>query len=225
MSIQRAFGFGLLLLVATATAQNKVPWKLIKSGPNCKATNFSEQVIRTPQAFEDYWPSTQGTVLPPKGLDWSNSVLIAINLGHRGSRAYTARVLSVVQEGDETVVNWVETMPSPRMLQRIQKASPYVIVSIPPPSGPVVFKGKVEQQGAQFTDGNAFSIKAYLSGGHCMVKAESSAVLEDEAGFNALLTKMFGPARRNRTTEGFLEVSLRGHLFGPVPNARLQRCR
>ena len=103
-------------------------------------------------------------------------------------------IVSVVQEGGQTVVTWRERIPSAKAIQRAQASSPYVIASIPAGSGPVVFRGIVDDPGNPYSAGNAFPIQKFLSGGHSLIKDEAFRMVNDESAIKDLWSVAFGAA-------------------------------
>jgi hypothetical protein len=216
MSSNRVLGLCLLIIAGSAHAQSEISFRLIKGGPVSKATSPSQTVIRTSDAFDAYWSKNFGVSAKPKGIDWSNSELVAIHLGHRGSRSFSVRVTTVEKVGGETVVNWSERIPGAKALQRSQQASPYVIVSIPTSSDPVAFRGHIEEIGKPFSDGNAFPIKKLVSGGYCVVRNESFRVIDDAQSLNETWSAAFG-SRSRPPSPDFNKVRLVAIFLGQCP--------
>jgi len=152
------------------------------------------KVFRSPEQFAEYWSPVFGAALMPKRIDWGRNELVAVHLGHRGSYGYQVSVISVVREGGDTVVNWCERLPVGSAAVHVRPSSPFVIASFPIQPGKVLFRGVVLDPRSPFGSGNAYPIQTFLSGSHCLLKTETTAVLSDRKALTDLWLSAFGRA-------------------------------
>jgi hypothetical protein len=149
-------------------------------------------VFRGPEEFANYWRDNFGDAAMPKGIDWHDSELVAIHLGHRGSLGYDVRIVSVTRIGDDTLVKWVERLPIVNGVPRARPCSPFVIASFERQRGKVRFEGGVEDPRKPFASTDAFPKETFLSGGHSLMANEYTTVISDGKGMAEVWTNAFG---------------------------------
>ena len=177
-----------------APAQTSVPWATVASGFESNAAKANHKVFRTPDQFANYWTMNFGTAGMPNSIDWTRSELVAIHLGHRGSSLYQARVLSVTRVGDDTVVSWFERLPPAKNVVRAHPSSPYVIISFPAQPGRVLFHGSIQDPDKPYATGDAYPRQTFLSGSHCLMAKETTAVITDSRSMAEFWAIAFGKA-------------------------------
>ncbi|HLK14152.1 MAG TPA: protease complex subunit PrcB family protein [Fimbriimonadaceae bacterium] len=194
MSIRTSAVLFLAGLALAAHGEQFLQFRTVKGGTNCRVTQAEHKVLRTPEEFANYWSDAMGSTPLPKGLDWSKNELVAVHLGHRGSFGYQISVRSVARVGDATVVHWVERVPMTNSDKRAAQTSPYVIVSFPSQPGKVRFEGSVEDPRHPYDTGDAYPKLIFLSGGHCLMKSETTYLISSKKEMADMWRVGFGRA-------------------------------
>jgi hypothetical protein len=194
MSTLRPVVFFLLAATAGARADTTLPFATVKGGSASNASKPMHKVFRSSEEFANYWAATFGAAPMPKRIDWTRSELVAIHLGNRGSYGYQITVLSVARVGEDTVVNWCERLPAGAGATHARPSSPYVIASFPIQPGKVLFRGVVQDPRKPYGSADAYPIQTFLSGAHCLLKTETTAVLSDRKAMTDLWATAFGSA-------------------------------
>ncbi|NIN49936.1 MAG: protease complex subunit PrcB family protein [Gemmatimonadales bacterium] len=106
-------------------------------------------VIRSATELKTFWIEVAGPRMPPPELplvDFSESLVIAVAMGRRGTGGHDIRVDQVYRAGERIVVVVREISPGPSCMVTMGLTAPIDIVRIPRSEDPVTFAENAETQ-------------------------------------------------------------------------------
>jgi hypothetical protein len=107
------------------------------SGESCQVREPRQQVLRSPQALQEFWRSSGLQSLAVPEVDWQREMIGAIFLGEKPTRGYEIQLRELQRPADALVVKFaVQTPQGPATTQLTQ---PFLIFRLPATKAPVRF--------------------------------------------------------------------------------------
>lgn len=125
---------------AVVSFQESLPMTVVDEGTLSGIDERRQTVVRTSDEWRALWREHAGDREMPR-VDFERATVLAVFAGSRPTAGWTARVTSVVPEGDGVRVTIVESGPGADQLVAQILTTPFQIVSVPRFTGPAVFSG------------------------------------------------------------------------------------
>jgi hypothetical protein len=117
-------------------------WRTYQAEQNGNIQEALKVVIRDEREFSRYWARLTGEPIPPKDVDWSREMLIAVHLGQRRSTGYDILPEDVVLARGGLIVYSIERVPARGQRVRQGSTSPYFILRVPRMDAEVGFQSR-----------------------------------------------------------------------------------
>lgn len=115
----------------------------LDKGSYCHLERPEQVAVNGEADWKALWERVSAGRLPkssPPEVDFSHETAIAVFMGQKNSGGYGVEVVSLVKDGDETVITYRERVPAEGMMVSMAVTSPYHIVAVPKVTGKVIFK-------------------------------------------------------------------------------------
>ena len=119
-----------------------LPFTTIAKGTAGSIDTPRNVVVGTAEEWTALWTANNPQA-PPAKIDFARNVVVAVFLGARPTSGFEVDITAVRTAGGPTVVEYIERRPDPADVVAQVVTSPFHIVSLPRPSGPVEFR-KIE---------------------------------------------------------------------------------
>jgi hypothetical protein len=126
-------------LIVGLFAQPQLPFTLLASGQASGIEDAREVVVSSEQEWTALWKSHAGGEKPKK-VDFSKVTVVGVFLGSRPTAGFEVRISRVVAEGRECVVEYEELRPARDRVVAQVLTSPYQLITLERPVGPVRFR-------------------------------------------------------------------------------------
>lgn len=108
------------------------------SGAYCEVSNPATRMAKTPAEWDALWK--QAGREPPRALDSTRELAVAVFLGERRTGGYTVEIASAEVKAGKFVIAWREYTPAPDMMVTQALTQPWTIAVLARTELPVVFE-------------------------------------------------------------------------------------
>jgi protease stability complex PrcB-like protein len=129
----------LALLIGIAGGPPAPDLRTLAHGPQSGITAPRQVVVTSEADWEKLWAEHAAGRGRP-AVDFNREIVAAIFMGGRPTAGYDIDVTAVRRDGDGTIVEYRERTPPPDAITAQVLTSPFVIVALPKPDGPVRFE-------------------------------------------------------------------------------------
>jgi hypothetical protein len=136
-----AFAF---VIPAMATPEEK-PWREIATGTQTAIEKPERLVIRTPEAWREWWKEHTKNEFDPANpnaapkVDFDKEMILVATMGMRSSGGFSIRFSEMKTEGGTLMVVVTSTSPGPDDTVTMALTYPFAIIAVPKHDGEVVF--------------------------------------------------------------------------------------
>ena len=129
-------------------AANAKSWRVISSGTSSNIEEATQTVIRTPEAWTDWWNQHittievvdgKETTPPPPPVDFDAETLLVATMGTRSSGGYAIEFTGINHKGATLIATLRTTAPDPDGFVTMALTQPFAIIAVPRHNGPVTF--------------------------------------------------------------------------------------
>jgi protease stability complex PrcB-like protein len=131
--------FVILSLAVIAALQSPPPLRTVGKGVISGIEARREAVVRSPAEWTALWKD-HGSREPMPAIDLSREMVVGVFLGRRNTGGYGVEIVRAATSGGVTVVEYVETAPSPDAITSQVLTAPFHLVAVPKQDGEVSFK-------------------------------------------------------------------------------------
>ena len=131
--------FVMLSLAVAALLQSAAPLRSVGKGVISGIEVRREVVVRAPAEWASLWKD-HGSREPVPAVDFSRDMVVGIFLGRRSTGGYGVEIIRAEGSGGTTVVEYVETTPSPDAITSQVLTAPFHLAAIPRQDGEVSFR-------------------------------------------------------------------------------------
>jgi hypothetical protein len=122
--------------------QASLPITTVVRGSSSQILEARQVVVQDADAWRALWKAHSAVPLPADVPDFARETIVAVFLGQRPTAGYAVDITSVRQEGSMFVVEYLEQKPPANASTAQVLTSPFQIIRIPRPSGPIVFRAR-----------------------------------------------------------------------------------
>jgi len=129
-----------LLFAVAALLQSSPPPRTVSKGAFSGIEARREVVVRSAADWTALWKEHAAREPSPPPVDFSSEIVVGIFLGRRNTGGYGVDIVRTAGGGGATVVEYVETTPSPDAITSQVLTAPYHLAAIPKQDGDVSFR-------------------------------------------------------------------------------------
>ena len=129
-----------VVIAVLMAMQASLPITTVVRGSSSQILEARQVVVQNPEAWRALWKEHSAVPLPADVPDFARETIVAVFLGQRPTAGYAIDIASVTQQNGVFVVEYTERKPSSNTSTAQVLTSPFQIIRIPRPSGPIVFR-------------------------------------------------------------------------------------
>lgn len=108
------------------------------SGAFSDHASTTTRVVKTQPEWDALWQQARRE--PPRALNATREMAVAVFLGERRTGGYTVEIVSTAEKGGKFVIEYREFTPPPDMMVTQALTQPWAIAAVPRSDLPVVFQ-------------------------------------------------------------------------------------